>query len=105
MRIYKNHVAFTFQESVEPVKKRRHRKSKSAAAAVDLQEEKKKRLTEPYPLFISVTLKVADEGLTLKMLFYYLPVLQIVTVRSSVTFPTSITSKYWDFVAFYHKLN
>lgn len=82
-----------FQESAELVKKRRHRKSKTAAAAVDPQEEKKKRLTEPYPLSVSVTIKVANEGLTLKMLFYYLPVLHIVTVKSSVTCPTSVTSK------------
>lgn len=87
-------VGFIFQESVEPVKKRRHRKSKSVAAAVDPQEEKKKRLMDPYPLSVSVTLRAADEGLTLKMLFYYLPVMHIITVRSSVTCPTSITSKY-----------
>ncbi|KAF5269587.1 hypothetical protein FQR65_LT05925 [Abscondita terminalis] len=77
-----------FQEVEEPVetKKRRHRK----ASQIDRNEERRKRLLEVHPFSVQVIIKVSD-GTTLTLEFFYLVVLNIVTVKAEVEYPNSIT--------------
>ncbi|XP_065165904.1 THO complex subunit 5 homolog [Atheta coriaria] len=65
------------QEETTGIKKHRRRKG----TEVDREEEKKKNMLLKHPLSVEVTMKT--EHVTLKLHFYYLPTLRIVTVVST----------------------
>ncbi|KAF5293697.1 hypothetical protein FQA39_LY03182 [Lamprigera yunnana] len=76
------------QEVEEPVetKKRRHRK----ASQVDKHEERRKRLLERHPFSVQVIIHV-NNGIVLTLQFYYLVILNIITVTSEVQYPSNIS--------------
>ncbi|XP_017770927.1 PREDICTED: THO complex subunit 5 homolog [Nicrophorus vespilloides] len=76
-------------EEPEPMegKKRRHRK----ASLIDKMEEKKRKILEPHPLSIEITMDVPNGGPQLKIKFLYRVQLKIITVTSNVEIPSKIT--------------
>ncbi|KAL3272522.1 hypothetical protein HHI36_013998 [Cryptolaemus montrouzieri] len=75
-------------EEIVEVKKRRHRKSSSKPQ--DPKEEKKKKVLQTHPLTVEATVTV-KESLSIKLKLNYYYNLKIVTVKSDVTIPSSIT--------------